>query len=327
MGAEYEQDNIINTSPEDEDAMLPEGYGADDDIFADPQKWTGERSDEGTGQSADGEDGKGDGAEDPAPATEQDPAQDVSDNDTAAAPATEPTAPANEQNAEKSTSNMFKFRVKHDREERDVELNESELPELWQRAQNHDRMQSRFNEQQTLIGELDAMARMMGYANARDMKDKAAGAYRDAEVQNLMSSTGVPERVAKAVVAQEMQSRSAAPAAAPQTPPPAQAAPVRNPQAEVAELLAAKPELYGKQIPQEVLVASAVGGKSLLAAYTEYEAAKSRSEAEKLRTENNIHKQNAANAAKAPVKGVSAGGAAKDKSGEDDFLRGFNADK
>ena len=64
MGAEYEQDNIINTSPEDEDAMLPEGYGADDDIFADPQKWTGERSDEGAGQSADGEDGKGDGISD-----------------------------------------------------------------------------------------------------------------------------------------------------------------------------------------------------------------------------------------------------------------------
>ena len=91
--------------------------------------------------------------------------------------------------------------------------------------------------------------------------------------------------------------------------------------------MAAKPELYGKQIPQEVFVASALGGKSLLTAYTEYEAAKSRSEAEKLRTENNIHKQNAANAAKAPIKGVSIGGAAKDKSGEDDFLRGFNEDK
>ena len=325
MGNEMEKDNIIKTSPGDDDLMLPEGYGAEDDLFADPKTWTGKQADESAEESAAGEDGKGDGAEDPAPATEQDPAQDVSDNDTAAAPATEPTAPANEQNAEKSTSNMFKFRVKHDREERDVELNESELPELWQRAQNHDRMQSRFNEQQTLIGELDAMARMMGYANARDMKDKAAGAYRDAEIKS-MTDTGVPERIAKAVVAQEMQSRSAAPAAAPQTPPPAQAAPVRNPQAEVAELLAAKPELYGKQIPQEVFVASAVGGKSLLAAYTEYEAAKSRSEAEKLRTENNIHKQNAANAAKAPVKGVSAGGAAKDKNGEDDFLRGFNSD-
>lgn len=325
MGAEYEQDNIINTSPEDEDAMLPEGYGADDDIFADPQKWTGERSDEGAGQSADGEDGKGDGAEDPAPATEQDPAQDVSDNDTAAAPATEPTAPANEQNAEKSTSNMFKFRVKHDREERDVELNESELPELWQRAQNHDRMQSRLSQLQAQVQSFDVLARTMGYANAKEMSEKAVDAYRDAEIKNLVDSAGVHERIAKAVVAQEMQSRSAAPAAVPQTPPAAQAAPVRNPQAEVAELLAAKPELYGKPLPQEVLVA-AQSGKNLLVAYTEYEATKSHSEAERLRTENNIHKQNAANAAKAPIKGVSIGGAAKDKSGEDDFLRGFNSD-
>ena len=323
MGAEYEQDNIINTSPEDEDAMLPEGYGADDDVFADPQKWTGERSDEGAGQSADGEDGKGDGAED-APTTAQETAQDVQGNDDADAPTTEQDAPTTAQEGTEKP-NMLKFKAKYDSQETDVEVKESDLPGIWQKAQNHDRMQSRFNEQQTLIGELDAMARMMGYANARDMKDKAAGAYRDAEIKS-MTDTGVPERIAKAVVAQEMQSRSAAPAAAPQTAPSAQVAPVRNPQAEVAELLAAKPELYGKQIPQEVFVASAVGGKSLLTAYTEYEAAKSRSEAEKLRTENNIHKQNAANAAKAPVKGVSSGGAAKDKSGEDDFLRGFNSD-
>ena len=195
MGNEMEKDNIIKTSPGDDDLMLPEGYGAEDDLFADPKTWTGKQADESAEESAAGEDGKGDGAEDPAPATEQDPAQDVSDNDTAAAPATEPTAPANEQNAEKSTSNMFKFRVKHDREERDVELNESELPELWQRAQNHDRMQSRFNEQQTLIGELDAMARMMGYANARDMKDKAAGAYRDAEIKSKIGRASCRERV------------------------------------------------------------------------------------------------------------------------------------
>ena len=323
MGAEYEQDNIINTSPEDEDAMLPEGYGADDDIFADPQKWTGERSDEGTGQSADGEDGKGDGAED-APTTAQETTQDVQGNDDADAPTTEQDAPTTAQEGTEKP-NMLKFRAKYDSQETDVELKESDLPGIWQKAQNHDRMQSRLSQLQAQVQSFDVLARTMGYANAKEMSEKAADAYRDAEIKNLVDSAGVPERIAKAVVAQEMQSRSAAPAAAPQTTPAAQAAPVRNPQAEVAELLAAKPELYGKPLPQEVLVA-AQSGKNLLVAYTEYEATKSHSEAERLRIENNIHKQNAANAAKAPIKGVSIGGAAKDKSGEDDFLRGFNSD-
>lgn len=323
MGAEFEKDNIIETSPEDDDLMLPEGYGAEDDLFADPKTWTGKQADESAEEPGDREDGKGDGAED-APTTAQETAQDVTGSDNALTPTTESAAPTTAQETA-AAPNMLKFKAKYDSQETDVEVKESDLPGIWQKAQNHDRMQSRFNEQQTLIGELDAMARMMGYANARDMKDKAAGAYRDAEIKS-MTDTGVPERIAKAVVAQEMQSRSAAPAAAPQTPPPAQAYPVRNPQAEVAELLAAKPELHGKQLPHEVFAASVLGGKSLLTAYTEYEATKSRSEAEKLRTENNIHKQNAANAAKAPVKGVSAGGAAKDKSGEDDFLRGFNSD-
>ena len=325
MGAEYEQDNIINTSPEDEDAMLPEGYGADDDFFADPQKWTGERSDEGADQSADGEDGKGDGAED-APTTAQETAQDVTGSDNALTPTTESAAPTTAQGTAETAANKLKFRAKYDSQEQDVEMDVSELPSMWQKARNQERTHSQNVELRDEARANDEFARRIGYANMKEMREKAETAYRNAEVKNLVDTEGIPERIAKAVVAQEMQSRSAAPAAAPQTPPSAQAAPVRNPQAEVAELLAAKPELYGKQIPQEVFVASAVGGKSLLAAYTEYEAAKSRSEAEKLRTENNIHKQNAANAAKAPVKGVSAGGAAKDKSGEDDFLRGFNSD-
>lgn len=311
MHNEMNEEHIIETSPGDDDIMLPEGYGADDALFPD------ETADDLAGQPEVGED---DGAEDPAPATEQDPDPDVDGKGNAEAPATEPPAPATEQVTEQPKPNMLKFKATHDRVERDVELSESDLPGIWQKAQNHDRMRSRLEEQQKLLTEVEQLAKSMGYSSAKEMTEKATGAYLDAEVKS-MTAAGVPERVAKAVVAQEIAQRGAQNAEAPQSAP----APQRDPKAEVAELLQAHPELYGKPLPQEV-VAAAGAGKNLLSAYTEYEARQAAQEADRIRRENDILKQNAANAAKAPVKGVTPGGAPKTEKGEDDFLRGFNED-
>ena len=322
MGTEFEKDNIIDTSPEDEDLLLPDGYGAGDDLFADPSTWPGKQADEPASQTGDGEDGKGDGAEE-APTTAQETAQDVTGSDNAEAPTTEPTAPTTAQETAGTAPNMLKFRAKIDHNEQDVELNESDLPGIWQKAQNHDRMQSRLAQQQAQLAGVEQLAKSLGYATVQEMVEKAANAYRDSEVKNLMDTEGVSERVAKAIVEQEMRGRSAAPAQS-AAPAPTQAAPARDAKAEVDQLLAVKPELRGKQMPPEVISAW-TDGKNLLQAYTEYEAEKSRSEAERLRAENNIHKQNAANAAKAPVKSVSSGGATNNK-GEDDFMKGFNSD-
>ena len=316
MVTDYEN-NIIETSPEDEDLLLPEGYGADDDIFADPQNWTGKQTDEPAREDKD-EDGKDDGAEE-APTTAQETAQDVSGSDNADAPTTEHAALTTAQENAVTASNMLKFKAKYNSQEQDVELNESDLPGIWQKAQNHDKMQRRFNEQQELMNNLQQLAKRLGYSDAKEMAEKAAGAYQEAEVKSLMDKEGVSERVAKAIVAQEMQSREgAAPTAQPQE------APKRDTQAEVNELLTARPQLRGQQLPPEVISAWG-GGKNLLLAYTEYENQKAAVEAERLQQENNIHKQNAANAAKAPVKGVASGGATNTK-GDDDFLRGFNSD-
>lgn len=317
MGTEFEKDNIIEASPEDEDLMLPDGYGAGDDLFVEPSSWSGDKADEL--ESHDEEDSKGDGAEE-APTTAQETAQDVTGSDNAEAPTTEPAAPTTAQETAETAPNKLKFRAKIDHNEQDVELNESDLPGIWQKAQNHDRMQSRLAQQQAQLAGVEQLAKSLGYATVQEMVEKAANAYRDSEVKNLMDSEGVSERVAKAIVEQEMRGRSEVPA----QPNPTQAAPARDTKAEVDQLLAVKPELRGKQMPPEVISAW-TGGKNLLQAYTEYEAGKSRSEAERLRAENNIHKQNAANAAKAPVKSVSSGGATNNK-GEDDFMKGFNSD-
>ena len=320
MGNEMEKDNIIETSPGDDDLMLPEGYGADDDLFADPKTWTGKQADESAEESGDGEDGKDDGAED-APTTAQDTAQDVNGSENAETPTTESAAPTTAQEKAETAANKLKFRAKYDSQEQDVEMDVSELPTMWQKARNQERTHSQNVEYRNEARLNDEFARRVGYSSMKEMREKAEAAYRDAEVKSLMDSEGVSERVAKAIVEQEMAQKSAAHDPAPKSGAPAK----RDPKTEVDELLAARPDLRGKQLPEEVFV-SAQAGKNLLLAYTEYEARQKEAEAKKVQQENSILKQNAANTAKAPVKGTASGGSPKDKGGEDDFLKGFNAD-
>ena len=91
---------------------------------------------------------------------------------------------------------------------------------------------------------------------------------------------------------------------------------------EVQALFAARPELRGGELPQQVML-DCVGGKRLTDAYNDY-AKTQRQDAAALRRENRILRQNAKAAAQAPVRGVTRGGSAAAKP-EDDFLKGFNA--
>ena len=92
--------------------------------------------------------------------------------------------------------------------------------------------------------------------------------------------------------------------------------------AEVQALFLARPELRGGELPREVLMAC-VDGKPLTEAYSDYAKAQ-RQEAESLRQENRVLRQNAKAAAQAPVRGVTRGGGTNAKP-EDAFLRGFNS--
>lgn len=92
--------------------------------------------------------------------------------------------------------------------------------------------------------------------------------------------------------------------------------------AEVRELFTARPELRGGELPKEVLLACA-GGKHLTDAYNDY-AKSQRQDAEGLRKENRILRQNAKAAAQAPIRGVTRGGGPNAKP-EDAFLKGFNS--
>ena len=102
----------------------------------------------------------------------------------------------------------------------------------------------------------------------------------------------------------------------------AEAPAARDYDEEVQELFAARPELRGGELPAEVLMAC-VGGKRLTDAYSDY-ARTLRQDADSLRKENRVLRQNAKAAAQAPVRGVTRGGGTNAKP-EDAFLRGFNA--
>lgn len=100
---------------------------------------------------------------------------------------------------------------------------------------------------------------------------------------------------------------------------------------EVAALLEQYPTLReklakGEGLPGEVLSDCLKNGSGLCAAYAEYEAKRAKAEAEQMRRENEILRQNSAAAAKAPVKGTAAGCSVKTE-GRDPFLEGLLSDE
>ena len=94
--------------------------------------------------------------------------------------------------------------------------------------------------------------------------------------------------------------------------------PQRDYAGEVRDLLAARPELRGQKLPQEVLHAS-VRGKTVTEAYNDYAGRRQKETS-------GLHRQSrAAKQAAAPIRGVTRGGCVQGKP-EDTFLRGFNTE-
>jgi hypothetical protein len=90
---------------------------------------------------------------------------------------------------------------------------------------------------------------------------------------------------------------------------------------EAEAFFAARPELAGRELPERV-VRRWAAGESLARAFDGAERDELRAETERLRRENEALRQNAAAAARAPVRGVTGGGAA-DNAPLDPFLEGL----
>lgn len=136
----------------------------------------------------------------------------------------------------------------------------------------------------------------------------------------ILPEEETPAAAQEAAPASEVQ-ETAAEVREPASEKPAQKPAARDYAREVQALYAARPELRGQDLPPEVARAC-VGGQSLVEAYNDF-ARRQRQDANTLRKENQILRQNAATAARAPVRGVTRGGSTEAQP-EDAFLRGFN---
>ena len=316
-----EQDNSTIALEED-DVLLPDGYEEGDDIF-DQSTWTGDgQADEPGETGPDQESGEGaESSADEAPTTEPQEEQGVPAESAEEAPTTEP--------AEGDEAKKLKFKARVDRTDLDVEVDESELPTLYQKAQVVDRVQAKLAKLTPQVEKAERLAKSMGFETMDEMLAAAEGNYRDAEVARLVSE-GVHEEVAKDMVTRRMGAAASAkadvpPAAAPQSETQAAAPETRDFKAEVRALLEARPDLVGKEIPSEVVSDCVKNRKPLLAAYARYEREQARAENERLSKRIKVLEQNAATAARSPVKGVTGGGPTDTKP-KDPFLEGFDSD-
>lgn len=289
--------------PEEEDVMMPDGYGTGDDFFAD--EWTG--------QDADAQ---------PEPEQEAEPEKPKEDAPTTEQPEEDHEAQEPEVETPEDAPRRLRFKARVDREDMDVDIGEDEVPALYQLAKAGERWKAKNDTMRQQVEHYEQMAKGMGYATVDEMIQKTAEGYKAAKVQELMEQ-GTPQTIAEDYVDRMMQ-REAAKAPDPEPEEPTPEAHERNIQAEAQELIVARPDLKMQQLPMEVVEAWRKGD-NLLNAYNQYEARQREAENQKLKKENNILKQNAAAAAKAPVKGVT-GGAPTDTEPEDPFLKGFDSD-
>lgn len=329
--------NLENIAAEETDELLPDGWTEDADFF-DTKTWSGGEDDPDEddffAEEKDDEPAE-DGKEEPeSPTTGTEPGEtETAPQETADADNAAPTTETAHAEAEPA-KNKLRFKARVDHEDVDAEIDESELPTLYQKAAATDRYQKKLAETTPLMERLNAVAKRNGYETVEAMLDAQESHDREQLVQKLMDEGAgktlaedyADRQFGKARHSAEAPAEQYAPESAPATPSESvQDSPsaARDLAAEISELWSMRPDLRGTVIPSEV-AAAAAQGQNLVMAYLNYENKQARAAAENLRKENEIYKQNAAAAAKAPVRGVSNGGKTNTEP-EDPFMRGFDS--
>lgn len=283
----------INYETEDE-SFLPDGWQDGDDFFADPSTWSGAAQQ--TGQSEE---------------TQSEEESTEVDMETEEALTTGKTEETDGQSAEQETddtsgqteepakrSRILKLKVNHEDQEVDIEsMTDDELIAALQKSRAFDALKD----------------------------EQAKARYR--EVYHKQITEGMTPELAQmaaehAAGGKNYPLEDAAEPEKPSTPDSNPVAPARNFMAEVEQLKALYPDF--KEMPDEVAKAVSTG-TNLLTAYLAYREKQTSKAAASLKKENEVLKQNAASAAKAPVKGVTGGGATNTKP-QHRLLDGFDSD-
>lgn len=311
MTDNMENEQIEITPTENDDVLLPVGWDGVGDIF-EADSWTDPAT---VGIAELAEEGR---------SAETEPSEETPaiEPETSGAEQDENTEPVEETEV---TPSKLKFKTQYNHQELDVELDESDLPTIYQKSLALDRERERVNKAKPVMDMAAKLAAQMGFDDPVAMLEAASNNYRQSEIDALVNE-GVHKSVAEAVVnsrlsaAAEVKPELEAETESEAAP----AAPTRDFTEEVAELMSIRPELRGKQIPDEVQKAAVEGGVRLATAYLNYEFQQMKAENERLKNTNKIHEQNAASAARAPVTGTSGGGET-DTTPSDPFLVGFNS--
>lgn len=294
---------------EEEDPILPSGWAEGDDIFQ-SESWSGD-ADPVDGQETDP------GTEDDSTEVNTDEDSDLtmeedgSENSQSAGDDPDGSQPDGDKGDQADTPKTYRFdglQVNHGKP-MDVEMDENELRARIQKSYAFDRQQeqkakAKFKEvyqEQIDAGLTPAAARMVA------QNECGGKSYAIGDDGEIVEDTQTAET-------NDASTASAEPAAADRT-------------HDLASQIDQVKAIFGDftEMPEEVAKAVARGA-DLFTAYTAYRLQESNKAAASLKKENEVLKQNAASAAKAPVRGVTGGGATKQKK-ESDFLKGFNSEE
>jgi len=279
----------------EEEPLLPDGWQEGDTLFPEDEQDVSNFGSDGAQDLddllAENEDSNSE-SDDPTTVEEDDEEGQGDDDGTEQEPDGDEPAP-------EKKSRVLKLKVNHTEEDFDVDATSDEdLAAMIQKGKAFDEWRERENKKR----------------------------YREVYQEQL--DAGMTEAAAKLVAQNEAGGKTysledepePAPAPTP-TVETKEAPPVRNFVEEVKQLRALYPEL--KQIPDDVVKTASQAGVTLLDAYHAYRDKQRSKTVASVEKENRILKQNAASAAKAPVRGVSGGGVAPKRS--DPFEKGFDS--
>ena len=256
----------------------------------------------------------------------------------------EPEIPTRESGdaVEPSEPRKLKFRAQIDHKGKDVEISETDLPELYQKSSNFDRLQKRFDEKDAQLQRYASLAAQLGFDSTDEMFAHATKQARDERVAALVNG-GTAQDIAEDYVDRAIE-RERAEREAKRNPSGKDAQsgddaqsdgekreeekPAIDYAAQVTELFRVRPELKGtlKKLPDEVTREVVENGVPLRTAYAEWEARQIKAENDRMRKEKERFAQQAETAARAPVRGAREGTQSKEQK-QDPFIFGFDSDR
>lgn len=324
---ENENNQVQSTNTQD-DVILPDGWDGSMDFMEWVESLGKETDESATTETADRITEEESGTEE----SEEVPATDTESEEDGESAADEGDAPTTEQEPEKQPDKIrFDANINHKMQS--VEIDPSELPELYQKAYAADKFRSKLKAREAELEQAEVVSKLLGYDSTKAMLDAAEKSFKETEVQKLVDEKVHPtiaedtvnRKIKETVEAAKKNKKSAPSEETPEgetkdaTPQQGQ----RNFLPEINELLQVYPELKGKTLPEEVAKA-ALKGERVLVAYSKYINKQKKADSDRLQKENKVLRQNAEAAKRAPVRGVAKGGSTGE--GPDDpFLKGFES--